>query len=254
MFGAELVIPELPEPAPIDSGHLNNGSTGLQPDGGLERRTLFRPNFNVAPSTSILVVARGSDGVRKLGHMTWGLVPSWAKERRGSGHVNARAETVSEKPSFRPSIAQKRCLIPMDGYYEWRTVEDVNAPLQPSGKSPKRAVYVTRTDGQPMAVAGLWSTWRSPDNGPTIRTCCVITTAANESLATVHDRMPVVVEANDWSVWLGDVTKADGEPLGAALDLLLPAENATLTMFDVGPLVNSVRNNGPELIQRVRHP
>jgi putative SOS response-associated peptidase YedK len=142
----------------------------------------------------------------------------------------------------------------MDGYYEWRTVEDANAPLLPSGKSPKRAVYVTRTDGRPMAVAGLWSSWHSSNNGPAIRTCCVITTAANEKLARVHDRMPVVVEANDWSLWLGDVPKADDNSLGAALDLLLPAENATLTMFDVGPLVNSVRNNGPELIQRVLHP
>jgi putative SOS response-associated peptidase YedK len=186
--------------------------------------------------------------------MTWGLVPSWAKERRGSGHVNARAETVAEKPSFRPSIAHKRCLIPMDGYYEWRTVEDANAPLAPSGKTPKRAVYVTRTDGRPMAVAGLWSTWRSPDNGPTIRTCCVITTSANEKLAGVHDRMPVVVESNDWSVWLGDDPVVGDDSLGPALDLLIPAENMTLTMIDVGPLVNSVRNNGIDLIQPIAFP
>jgi len=224
-FGAELVVP-----------------------------SLFRPNFNVAPSTSILVVARGSDGRRKLGRMTWGLVPSWAKERRGSGHVNARAETIAEKPSFRPSIAHKRCLIPMDGYYEWRTVEDAKAPIPPSGKSPKRAVYVTRTDGRPMAVAGLWSTWRSSENEPAIRTCCVITTQANENLALVHDRMPVVVESNDWSVWLGDGPEVDKDSLSTALDLLLPADIATLTMIDVGPLVNSVRNNGPELIQSVGYP
>lgn len=214
---------------------------------------VFTEHFNVAPSLPIFVVARGSDGQRKLGRMTWGLVPSWAKERRGSGHVNARSETIAEKPSFRPSIAHQRCLIPMSGYYEWRTVVDP-LPAPSVAKAPKRAVYVTRTDGKPLAVAGLWSAWRSTPDGAVIRTCCVITTTANLSLAGIHDRMPVVLEPEDWSVWLGEKagSRDDGaRGTRAALDLLIPADDAVLTIIDVGSLVNSVRHNGPELITNV---
>lgn len=195
----------------------------------------FRANYNVAPSTQILVVARGGNGERRLGRMTWGLVPSWTKERRGSGHINARAETVAEKPSFRSSFRSRRCLVPMDGYYEWRTV---------AAEGPKRAVYVTRTDGRPMAVAGLWSTWNVPGADDVLRTCCVITTAANAALARVHDRMPAVVEPEDWSDWLGE---SQGDER-SALDVLVPAREDVLMMIDVGSEVNSVRNNGPHLI------
>lgn len=197
----------------------------------------FRANYNVAPSTQILVVARGGDGERRLGRMTWGLVPSWTKERRGSGHVNARAETVAEKPSFRSSFRSKRCLIPMDGYYEWRTVAT-------EGTGPKRAVYVTRTDGRPLAVAGLWATWKAPETDEVLRTCCVITTAANAALAGVHDRMPAVVEPEEWPDWLGESSNDERR----ALDVLVPAGDDVLTMIDVGSDVNSVRNNGPHLI------
>ena len=209
------------------------------------------PNYNVAPSTAIQVVARSADGQRKLGRMTWGLIPTWAKERRGSGHINARAETISEKPSFRSSAAHKRCLIPMDGYYEWRTVLNQSTGVQPTSKEPKRAVYVARADGRPMAVAGLWSTWRPGSDEPSLRTCCVITTAANPSLSLVHDRMPVVLEEEDWSVWLGDGDLGGDGAVPAALSLLMPAEDEVLSMIDVGPLVNSVRNNSPDLIQAV---
>lgn len=200
----------------------------------------FRPNFNVAPTTSILVVARARDGRRRLGRMTWGLVPGWAKERRGSGHINARAETVAEKPSFRPSIRTRRCLVPMDGYYEWCTVDVATG-------GPKRAVYVTRRDRRPLAVAGLWSAWTSPEDGVVRRTCCVITTAANPSMARVHDRMPAIIEEEDWADWLGVDEPAEAE-LGRALDLLVPAPDDVLGMIDVGPAVNAVRNNGPDLI------
>jgi len=234
LFSAELVMTEASSPPRLGDGP-------------------FTPNFNVAPSTAIQVVARGSDGLRKLGRMTWGLVPSWAKERRGSGHINARAETISEKPSFRPSVAHKRCLIPMDGYFEWRTVVDADASTLVPAKAPKRAVYVTRSDGRPMAVAGLWSTWRPGPDEPSIRTCCVITTAANSKLARIHDRMPVVLEDEDWTVWLGEGTEESDGAVGEALPLLVPAGDSVLTMIDVGPLVNSVRNNSAELIQAVGH-
>lgn len=204
----------------------------------------FRANYNVAPSTQILVVARAGDGGRRLGRMTWGLVPSWTKERRGSGHINARAETVSEKPSFRSSFRTKRCLVPMDGYFEWRTVPTAGSSLT----GPKRAVYVTRTDGRPMAVAGLWATWRSPGSDEVLRSCCVITTAANAALARVHDRMPAVVEPEDWSDWLGESSNDEAESRRRALDVLVPSEEGVLTMIEVGSEVNSVRNNGPQLI------
>lgn len=222
----------------------------------------FRPNFNVAPSTRIFAVASSAAQGRMLGRLRWGLVPHWAKTS-GSGQINARSETISEKPTFRDSFRKRRCIIPMTGYYEWRTVGITDQPAgERTGRGPaKRAVYVTRSDGRPMAVAGLWSIWSdrsttSTREGPSanenhegaahLRTCCVVTRDANEMLASVHDRMPVVLEEKDWPIWLGETTDIDESELLA----LLRSDSDTMSLgfVDVGSLVNNVRNNGPELI------
>jgi putative SOS response-associated peptidase YedK len=213
----------------------------------------FHPNFNVAPSTRIFAIASTPRHGRVLGRLRWGLVPHWAKDPVGTGQINARSETISEKPTFRDSFRKRRCIIPMTGYYEWRTIDVGESLGRGTGesRSAKRAVYVTRTDGKPMAVAGLWSIWTNPisgEHGPNeqLRTCCVVTRDANSTLASVHDRMPVVLEKEDWSLWLGE----DSNAAEAELQALLRSDPDDLDLgyVDVGTFVNNVRNNGPELI------
>lgn len=203
----------------------------------------FLPNYNVAPTTRILAIANDTTNHRRLGRFSWGLVPSWAKDSSGAARlINARSETVFEKPSFRPSIPGRRCLIPMDGFYEWRTVYSEARPA----KAVKEPVHVSRVDGSPLAIAGLWSTWKTPDGG-VLRTCCVITTAANGTMAPIHDRMPVIVEPSDWSDWLSrDI--ADPSRLN---EIMVPADDSVLRVIDVSTRVNSIRNNDAELLVEV---
>lgn len=212
----------------------------------------FQPSYNVAPSTRIAAVAQDRAGVRRLGRFQWGLVPSWAKDSSGSAKcINARGETVWEKPSFRSSVATKRCLIPMDGFFEWRTIGV--APTKPP--APKQPVYITRRDHRPLAVAGLWSSWKDPqadDDAAWLHTCCVITTEANETIAPIHDRMPVILEAEDWSDWLNvGSAGSPATPASRLAELLIPAEASILSVVRVGTKVNSVRNNSPELIEEI---
>ncbi|MBU3689030.1 MAG: DUF159 family protein [Acidimicrobiales bacterium mtb01] len=207
----------------------------------------FRPNYNVAPTTRVSAVANDTERTRRLGRFQWGLVPHWAKDSTGAARlINARSETVFEKPSFRSSAASRRCIVPMDGFYEWRTVY---AEPRPS-KAPKEPVYVTRADGRPLAVAGLWASWRDASLGedaPWLHTCCVVTTEANATMAPIHDRMPVILEPDDWSTWL-DVAHTERTELAA---LMVPAKESVLRVVDVAPIVNSIRNNGPELIEPI---
>ncbi|MEY4362032.1 MAG: hypothetical protein RL391_1338 [Actinomycetota bacterium] len=203
----------------------------------------FQANFNVAPTTKILAVANDTSNQRRLGRFSWGLVPGWAKDSTGAARlINARSETVFEKPSFRPSIPGRRCLIPMDGFFEWRTVYSEAR----SAKAQKEPVYVTRQDGNPLAVAGLWATWTTPE-GPSLRTCCVITTAANSTMSSIHDRMPVIVEADDWDDWL-DRGLSDRARLD---EIMVPAHESILDVIDVSTRVNSIRNNAPDLIDPI---
>ena len=204
----------------------------------------FQPNHNVAPTTKVLAVAVDREGRRRLGRFQWGLVPSWAKDPSGSARlVNARSETVFEKPSFRHLVPSRRCIVPMDGFYEWRTVYDAPRPT----KAPKEPVYVTRRDGRPLAVAGLWSSWRSDVDSPWLHTCCVLTTEANELIAPVHDRMPVILDERDWSTWL-EPSISDRAELTA---LMISAPPASITLRPVSTRVNSVRNNDPSLLDPV---
>ena len=224
-------------------------------DAALPNPTLFgdfRPNYNVPPTTHIMAVANDREGRRRVGRFSWGLVPPWATDTRRQGSlINARSETVLEKPSFRQSVPRRRCIIPMDGFFEWRTVGVPEPP--PGGRPPKLPVYVTRTDGDMLAVAGLWTSWRDPADGedtPWLHTCCVITTEANETMSPIHDRMPVILERDSWSAWL-DVPRDEhrGTDISEVVALMVPAAADVIRAVPVGTAVNAVRNNGPELIE-----
>lgn len=207
------------------------------------------PSHNVAPTNDVYAVVAESDG-RHLESFRWGLVPSWAKDVRiGSSMINARAETIAEKPAFKGLFRKHRLLVPMDGFYEWRAPGET-APLDARGKPRKTPMYIHRADGRPLAAAGLWAAWKEPgsaDDAPWLHTCTVITTSANELMSTVHDRMPVFLEPEHWDLWL-DRTVADPTTL---LALLRPAAEHVLTMHPVSTEVNKVRNKGEELIRPV---
>ncbi len=208
-------------------------------------------NYNVAPTNDVLaVVGSGADretsapGTLAVRVFRWGLVPSWAKDVKiASKMINARSETIAEKPAFKKLFASRRLIIPMDGFYEWRH-------SQPAVTRAKQPMFIHSVDGTPLAVAGLWTSWRDPavpegDGQQWLHTCTIITTAANETMAPVHNRMPVVLSADHWAEWL-DPAAADVEKLQR---LLVPAPNTVLTMHPVSAAVNNVRNKGPELIE-----
>jgi putative SOS response-associated peptidase YedK len=187
----------------------------------------------------------GGRAPRELRVVRWGLVPSWAKDISiGSRLINARAETVSEKPSFKSAFARRRCLLPADGYYEWQR--------QPAGTAgPKQPYYICRADHRALAFAGLYEFWRDralarEDPGAWLWTATIITTSAADELGEIHDRMPMVIEEASWADWL-DPANTDVADVRA---LLTPAAVSGLTSYPVSLAVNSVRNNGPELIER----
>jgi putative SOS response-associated peptidase YedK len=193
-----------------------------------------QPSWNVAPASDILVVT-SSDGARQLRALKWGLVPRWAKDSSGANRmINLRAETVREKKGWKSTLARKRCIIPIDGFYEW----------QDQGKGQrKQPFYITGRDFSPLALAGLWSTWRDPESGEELFTCTILTTSANDLMGSVHHRMPVILLPDDWDAWL-DPENTDTDELAK---LLVPAPEGLLTMWPVDKAVGNVRNNRPEL-------
>lgn len=199
------------------------------------------PSWNVAPTNEILAVAASKEGARRLGTFKWGLVPSWAKDPSiGNRMINLRAETVSEKPSFKRTLAKHRCIIPVDGFYEWKHM----------GKGRKKQPFFIRSrDGTVLALAGLWEAWKEKDkdgdeDDDWLRTCTIITTTPNKLLAPIHDRMPVVLPPDAWDTWL-DRDNSDVDALAA---LLQPVPDDLLELYPVGTDVNSVRNNGEQLV------
>lgn len=209
--------------------------------------TELAPNHNVAPTHDVYGIVATDDGDRRIEVFHWGLIPSWAKERRvGQRMINARAETLAEKPSFKKLFATRRCIVPMDGFYEWRPASP-DGPRTRSGKPAKRPVYVHRRDGRPLAVAGLWTAWRDPERSgepdPWLHSLTVVTTAANATMAPVHDRMPVVLDLDDVAIWL-DPAEHD---LGLLGRLLVPAPDEVLELHEVSIEVNDVRNRGAHL-------
>lgn len=202
--------------------------------------------WNVAPSVAVYAVAVGGhDGGkgprRMLGTFRWGLVPSWAADPAvGNRMINARAEGIATKPAFRAPFARRRCLIPADAFYEWQRRSPASTAA--GGKQPWA---FRRRDGRPMALAGIWDVWRDRGDSAAepLRTCAVVTTAANELMAPVHDRMPVVVEADDWDAWLDPASRPEHLE-----GLLVPAAAGVLEGWPVSPAVNKVTNDGPQLL------
>jgi putative SOS response-associated peptidase YedK len=191
--------------------------------------------FNVAPMQRASVVVQHDDR-RAITAYRWGLVPSWAKDERiGSRLINARAETVATTPAFRDSFRHRRCLVPADGFYEWRRIG--------GGRQP---YAIRRADGSPLVFAGLWSSWRHPDVPDPLRTFAIVTTVANDVVAELHDRMPVVLPAESWRTWLDSST--DPAEIGG---LLAPCAPGELITYPVATLVNNVRNEGRRLIEPV---
>ncbi|MCT7660958.1 SOS response-associated peptidase [Mycobacterium deserti] len=207
------------------------------------------PNYNVAPTTTISTVVKRhtepeDESTRRVRLMRWGLVPPWAKtaddggpDTKGPLLINARSEKVSSSPAFRNSAKNKRCLVPMDGWYEWR-----------GEKGSKTPFYMFGADGEPLFMAGLWSTWRpkeAPKDAAPLLSCTIITTDAAGPLAEIHDRMPLTISQSDWDRWLDPDAPIDEGLLRGHGDL------DRIEVREVSRLVNSVRNNGPELIDPV---
>lgn len=198
------------------------------------------PNYNVAPTNTILVVAEDADHVRHIDTMRWGLVPSWARNPSIGGRmINARAETVGAKNAYRHAFAYRRCIIPADGFYEWK---------RPESRGRKQPYYIRASDGQPLAFAGLWERWahENAEDSPLVTTA-IITVGANSMLETVHDRMPAILPASTWDSWL-DPANRDTEQLRK---LLVPANEDVLEMYPVTTDVGSTRSNGHRLIDPI---
>ncbi len=188
------------------------------------------PNYNVCPTNQVHVV-RSDQGQRRLDALRWGFLPHWYKsETAGPLLINARAETLAEKPAFRAACRERRCLIVATGFYEWTKSED--------GK--RLPWYIARTDAAPIAFAGVWQDWGPEDARQ--GTCAIVTTAANATLGQIHHRMPLILDQSDWPLWLGEEGK------GAAR-LMVPGPEEMLGFHRVDPAVNSNRATGPELIE-----
>jgi putative SOS response-associated peptidase YedK len=212
------------------------------------------PDYNVAPTKQVYAVVqrprssedRTGPSERQLRTLKWGLVPFWAKDPSiGSKLINARMETVHEKPAFRRPFASRRCLLPADGYYEWYATEQKTK----AGRPVKQPFFIHPADGGVLAMAGLYEIWRDPtrDDDDPARfswTCTVLTTTAEDAVGHIHDRMPLLVEPERYAAWL--------DPSVSAVDeltrLLVPAAPGRLEAYPVSTLVNNVRNNGPELL------
>jgi putative SOS response-associated peptidase YedK len=222
------------------------------------------PSYNVAPRASVYAVRdRLEDEGRRryLSELRWGLVPSWAKDTKvGDRMINARAESLADKPAYERAFRRHRCLVPAEGFYEWQ---------RRGGR--KQPMFIHRRDGEPMAFAGLWAAWRGEGgsansrrkagardgdkketdpneaNRDWLRSCAIVTTNANDTIAPLHDRMPVVLEERDWRHWLDPAIRETG----ALERLLVPASNELLVAYPVSSAVNSADNDGPELVERV---
>jgi putative SOS response-associated peptidase YedK len=190
------------------------------------------PRYNIAPSQSILAIPNTGDNKAQL--FRWGLIPHWAKDPSiGNKMINARGETVSEKPSFKNAYKKKRCLIPADGFYEWKK--------EGTGKTP----YLIRLkSNQPFMLAGLWEKWEPPDEEP-IYSCTIITTEANELLKSIHPRMPVILEPSSYDLWLDNATQITVQLDG----LLVPFNDQEMETFPVSKVVNNPRNDSDECVK-----
>ena len=194
---------------------------------------VLAPRYNIAPTQPVAAVRLSPARTRELVLLRWGLIPAWAKDLKiGSRLINARAETVAEKPSFRAAFKRRRCLIPASGFFEWQKL---------NGK--KQPMFIQALDGRPLALAGLWETWQSAD-GSVIESCAILTTTPNELMAPIHNRMPVIVEPADYDTWLDPGNEPD-----QARHLLRPYPAAKMTAYPVSTLVNNPRHDDPQCLK-----
>jgi putative SOS response-associated peptidase YedK len=201
------------------------------------------PRYNVAPTDPLTVVLQRAEEGRVVEQHRWGLIPPWAgSAREGARMINARAETVTTSPAFRTSFRSRRCIVPSDGFYEWH--RPPAAERRPKG--PSQPFFLHPPQGAVLAMAGLWSVWKDPASGTWVSSVAVITTRANQAVSAIHDRMPVLLPREAWDDWL-DVSVGDADHLRSLLE---PAPDEVLAIRPVSTLVNSVRNQGPELIAR----
>jgi putative SOS response-associated peptidase YedK len=192
----------------------------------------WQMRFNIAPTQQVAAVRRHEAGGREAAWLRWGLVPSWADDPSiGNQMINARSETADTKPAFRDAFRNGRCLVPADGFYEWKR-----------GAKPRQPYYIRLVDDGPFAFAGLWQHWRRGDQ--VIDSCAILTTDANERVASLHDRMPVILDPDNYDAWLAP--NVDDPARLKALLVPYPAER--MTLYPVGSSVNSPRHDGPELI------
>lgn len=201
---------------------------------GLNVPSEMAPRYNIAPSQPVAVVP--NDGQRRLDYYIWGLIPSWAKDPAiGNRMINARAETLAEKPSFRAAFRRRRCLIPADGFYEWQ---------QTPGQKAKTPFYIRLKSGEPFAFAGLWENWNAPD-GSQVLSCAIITTAPNALMEPIHNRMPVILPPAAYDRWL----ESDEQNPAALQNLLQPFPAQAMIAYPVSSLVNRPENDVAACIQ-----
>jgi putative SOS response-associated peptidase YedK len=198
---------------------------------GVRHVTEFEPRYNIAPTQLVPIVRRDPNSdERRIDLLKWGLIPSWADDPAiGSRMINARSETVAEKPSFRSAFKSRRCLVPADGFYEWKK--------SAGGKVPH---LIHRSDSKPFAFAGLWEHWKGPSGA--IDSFSILTTEANALMRPIHDRMPVILDASDYDPWLDPRTTSD-----ALQELLRPDEGGKLVAFPISTKVNSPSNDDPSI-------
>ena len=193
----------------------------------------FAPRFNIAPTQPVLTIPNDDQNVADF--FVWGLIPMWAKDPTiGSRMINARGETLEEKPAFRSSLKYKRCLILADGFYEWKSSE---------GKKVKTPFFIHMKDRKPFAFAGLWDSWNSPD-GSLIRSCTIITTEPNELTGIIHNRMPVILHPRDYAKWLDPSPRTPDQ----LKPLIQPFPAELMDAYPVSTLVNTPANDMPELV------
>ena len=192
------------------------------------------PRYNIAPTQEVAVVP--NNGEKRMQYFRWGLIPSWAKDPKiGNRMINARSETLAEKPSFRTAYKRRRCLVLADGYYEWRGEGD---------GGPKTPYYIRMESEKPFAFAGLWESWRQAGEDASLQSCTIITCPPNEMLERIHHRMPVILEEEEYDVWLNPAEQAPAE----LNHLLKPYPAEEMTTYAVSRLVNQPKNDSPECI------
>lgn len=203
---------------------------------GLDECADFAPRYNIPPGTDIPVIRQSPEGKRVLHLLRWGLVPHWSKDAAiGAKLNNARGESVAEKPSFRDAFKRRRCLIPASGFYEWKT----------EGKN-KQPYYISLKSGEPMALGGLWESWKAPD-GTLLRTACIITTGPNEVMAPIHDRMPVIIPSEHWQDWLNASPEA-------ITGLVVPSAADVMQAWPVSRRVSKTQDDDVGLIEPIDVP